>query len=416
MYPDSAYSSMNTGGLYQPDHSQQYQGNHGGTDSDPYLGGQEHAFPYSILQQHAEPTISHSQNYPPLLTEIQNTIVHLSTQLEITTRVAGLAKATAQEVQEVQVKADASTRRQSLKKNKKRSKTQALVQSKTRWLLGIGGIDAKGKIVGTLPHSLGPDQEPELLADNVTKKVHPNWHLGVSDLHNLGVFSRITDLVMDHIEKDAVIPLFALTFIVLIGTIQETKAFYGGPTHAGVMKMTKNYYSTLRRTYSAQNTEEGRTRQARKRELNKRRARKSEKAKDRRAALSRFRQIHGEDNTVGDYDAIQTDDMSSEHSDCGKATQAVFTAHRKSAGGGDSGWEAHRVPRFKGLPANDNHSAPALIRKKPLYEAMVSDTWLTSTNATYKAVGALPTPAHLTIFQLQLTTEGLDKAEQEYLA
>jgi hypothetical protein len=55
--------------------------------------------------------------------------------------------------------------------------------------------------------------------------------------------------------------------------------------------------------------------------------------------LSRFRQIHGEDNTVGDYDAIQTDDMSSEHSDCGKTTQAAFTAHRKSAGGGDSGWE-----------------------------------------------------------------------------
>jgi hypothetical protein len=66
--------------------------------------------------------------------------------------------------------------------------------------------------------------------------------------------------------------------------------------------------------------------------------------------------------------------------------------------------KVHRVPRFKGLPANDNHLAPALIRKKPLYEAMVSDTWLTSANATYKAVGALPTPAHLTVFQLQLTT------------
>jgi hypothetical protein len=53
-------------------------------------------------------------------------------------------------------------------------------------------------------------------------------------------------------------------------------ALYGNPSHANVMSMTKHYYSTLRRTYSAQNTEEGRARHVRKRELNKRRARKTE--------------------------------------------------------------------------------------------------------------------------------------------
>jgi hypothetical protein len=49
--------------------------------------------------------------------------------------------------------------------------------------------------------------------------------------------------------------------------------------------------------------------------------------------------MHGEANTVGDYDAIQTDDMSSEHSDCGNVPKAEFDAHRKQSGGGDHGLE-----------------------------------------------------------------------------
>ncbi|KAJ7816339.1 hypothetical protein B0H13DRAFT_2380464 [Mycena leptocephala] len=382
-----------------------------------YSNGQEHPYPYPIMRQ-PWPVITKSQNYPlqqPALAQITNRIAALEAEVEATKRAASDANTTLLQFQETQAQKDALNRKDTLKKNKKTTATQALVQNKVRWLLGVGGVDAMGKVNNLLPRPLNDGEEPQLLADKVTKKSHPNWFAGVSDPVKLSFCMRVTDLVMDHIGRDN-------------------------------QSVDPRYFDNCRKTYRAQNTIEGRERRSRKRALGKRLARKIEKARERRAALPIFRRIHGQDNTVGDYDAIQTDDMSSEHSDCGKVPQAVFNNHRKKSGGCENGWEVrpkrwhsswlklyfehlatirrqmpkeardknndedgegtsipvHRMPRFKGLPENDNHAAPALIRKKPLYEAMVSEAWMMMEQATYK--------------QLPLTTAGLDEAELEYLA
>ncbi|KAJ7739014.1 hypothetical protein B0H16DRAFT_1465562 [Mycena metata] len=381
-----------------------------------------------------EPVITHTQSYPPLLTELRNTMQALEAHLAATHLVAEDAKATATQLHDAQVAKDSATVKSKHKHDTKRARTQALVRSKMAWALGLG-VNVDGDQIKLLPDSLQHNEHPELLADGKTEKAHPNWGSGVTDPYNARFCARIAAQTMDHISRDQATAM----------------SFYGQPKESEVLTMSKQYFKNLRKTYAAQTTEAGRLRHRKKLALNKRRSRKKEKALDHRQAVKKFREIHGEANTVGDYDAIQTDDMSSDHSDCGKVPKAEFEAHRKQAGGGDHGWEgrakkwcshklrlfhAHlktihrqmladqielgedgstagkrRVPRFKGMPANDNLLAPGLIRKKPLYEPMVSEAWMKATKNTYKTV-----PAHLTLFQLELTTTGLHEAELEYFA
>ncbi|KAJ7143703.1 hypothetical protein C8R44DRAFT_724738 [Mycena epipterygia] len=228
---------------------------------------------------------------------------------------------------------------------------------------------------------------------------------------------QVKDLVMEHVERD-----------------NRTGALLlGDPSDADVLKAAKVFFRTLRKKYSAQTTDEGRARNNQKLKVNKHWSRKHEKADDHRLAIPRFREIHGEDNTVGDYELVLTDDMSSD----------TFNAHRKAAGGGEYGWEVrkkpwrsswfelylahlktirrdmltertelgasgsiggkHRVPRFKGLPENINHSAPGLLRRKPLYKSMVSRTWMEKTTKNTRRL-------------LKLDTTGLHDTEMEYLA
>ncbi|KAJ7510582.1 hypothetical protein B0H11DRAFT_2215342 [Mycena galericulata] len=407
-----------------------------------YYTPQQHASQYydHSLAQHQpvvnEPVTTRQENYlAPLsvLTQIQNTLAAMQAQIDTANKAAEAAQAAAHSVHET---AQSSQRKQSLKEKAKETKIQALIQSKMRWAIGVGGRDVDGKKLVALPHPLQPGQEPEMLDDAATKKSHPNWLHGVADPVNALFLHEITKLCMEHTTNKG--------------------ALYGDPTWAGVLKRAKRYFGSLRKSYTAQNTEEGAHRRRQKQNLNKRRSRKHEKADDHRKAIPKFRETHGEENTVGDYDAVQTDDMSSEHSNCGNVGHTAFEAHRRKAGGGENGWEVrkkrwhstwldlffahlktirrdmlaeaqalgangslagkHRVPRFKGLRENQSNDAPLLVRKKPLYQSMVSSSWLEEMAKTHTEVGAVADPENFTLFKLKLDTTGLNAAEIEYLA
>ncbi|KAJ7084522.1 hypothetical protein B0H15DRAFT_989160 [Mycena belliarum] len=383
-----------------------------------------------------EPVLMRTDNYPtmmgPVLTEMQNTIAALQAQVKAATASAETAKATASLVQEAQVTATTANRKIQLKSDGRKNRVQVLIQNKARWALGIGGRNVDGTANDRLPHALQPGEEAELLEDEKTKKAHPNWATGVSDPNNLQFCIRIKNLVMEHVNTDN----------------KSDSPILGNPTEQQVLVHVKTYYKTLRRNYLTQTTERGRARDLLKRKQSTHRSRKHEKADDHCSAVQKFEEKHGgAENTVGDYDLILTDDMSSERSDNGNAPKDVFDAHRKASGAGEHGWEVrtkswrspwtirrqtledsralgasgsltgkHRVPRFKCLPQNVNDSAPSLVRKKVLYKSMVSKTWMEKTGTTYEQMGAVPDPPHFTIFKLQLDIDGLHKTEKEYLA
>ncbi|KAJ7429248.1 hypothetical protein B0H11DRAFT_1945453 [Mycena galericulata] len=362
-----------------------------------------------------EPVITREENYPAaaaILTQIENKLAALQAEVDTTKQAAEAAKAVAHSVTQAQHAEHATDRKLMLKAKKKATQLQALVQSKTRWAIGIGSRDLGGKKHSLLPHPLKPGEEPEILDDKVTKQAHPDWLKGVGP-HQRSILSCVWSVSKTIIAQ------------------------YGDPSSVVVLRMAKAFFNSLRKTYAAQNTEEGARRNGKKKSLNKRRSRKHEKADDHRKAIPKFQEIHGEENTVGAYDVVQTDDMSSEHSDCGNVERTVFETHRRKLNlyfahlktirrnmvtdaqdlgiSGSLGGK-HRVPRFKGLRENESNEAPLLVRKKPLYKSMVSATWLAETGKTYEEVGAVEAPVHFTLFKLKLDTEGLNATEINYLA
>ncbi|KAJ6514474.1 hypothetical protein C8R47DRAFT_1206819 [Mycena vitilis] len=457
LYPPSAYTMGAEGAGDTPYPNPMYPGDDGrGFQMDfPQRSqsyGHEGYYPLPVPSQ--QQMITRTQNYPPplpVLAEMQNTIIALTAQLAENTRIAAEAKAEAKaaalQVQEARAGKEGEVRKEALQAKAKLTKiqvsytpihpialtefAQAIMQSKFRWALGINVLGKDNEVVKRLPHPLGPDQEQEYLADKETKRTHPNWLAGVSDLHNLSICVAIGDLVMEHIERDK-------------------PATYGNPTPSQVLRTVKKFYGSLRKTYTAQNTPEGQLRRRRKCALTKHRGRRVEKARNHRKTVPKLREVHGEENTVGDYDMIHTTDMSSEHSDCGNVNQTVFQAYRQGAGGGEGGWEVrrkhyrsswlnlylahlktlrrtmladakeqpdatgastgHRVARFKGMPENADHSAPGLTRKKPL------TAWMERTSTTYSELRVLPDPAHFTVFKLQMSRAALHPSEMAYLA
>ncbi|KAJ6573129.1 hypothetical protein DFH09DRAFT_1459566 [Mycena vulgaris] len=364
-----------------------------------------------------EPVTMRTQNYPPetpLLTQMENRIAALQVRVDAANKSAATATATAHMVQEVQATTQAASWKAKLKRDAKKARIQVLVQTKMRWALGIGARDVDGKVVDALPHPLKPREEAEFLADEKTRKTHPDWSEGVSNTENLRFCIRMKDLVMEKVKIDNAL----------------ADPLLGDPSDITVLNQAKVFFKTLRKKYNIQTTDEGRTRDRKKRQQNKQRSRKKEKADDHRLAIPKFREIHGAENTIGDYDAVQTDDMSSEHSDCGKASENKFNAHRRAAGGGEHGWEldlyfAHLKTirrgmlaenHAAGLPENVNHLAPPPVCKKPLYESMVSNAWMEKTNSTYMQIGATADPEALTLFKLKLDTTGLHNADKQYLA
>ncbi|KAF8155107.1 hypothetical protein K438DRAFT_1987178 [Mycena galopus ATCC 62051] len=392
----------------------------------------------------SEPVTTRSQNYPdalPTLTQIQDTIKSMQMQLNDAKLRAEKSEIATHESRSQSQK---FARKNSLRNRAKKSRVQALIHNKSRWALGLGlaNNDDEDDISNKLPGPLQPGEDPTMLRDGKTPKAHPNWRVGVADPVNRQFLERITDLAMESINAD---------------TASLTND-YGAPDRQDVMKSVKVFFNHLRKVWMRQTSMEGQERYRRKLTVNKRRARKHEKADDHRRAVPRFREKFGEEQTIGDIAAIQTDYMSSERSDCGNVEPAVFNAHRTKSGGGEHGWATrqkawhsrwlnlyfahlktirremleeekenslgasgsaagkHRVPRFKGLAANTNHSTPTAARTQPLYEGMVSQTWLQKQKKTYEEIGAVAAPAHLTLFHLDLDTVGLHQTEVDYLA
>ncbi|KAK7008316.1 hypothetical protein R3P38DRAFT_3324901 [Favolaschia claudopus] len=395
------------------------------------------------LFRHPDPVVTKTQNYPPalpILTQIQNTIQAFQLKVDEAHRRAKGAEEVARSLQAAQAAAAGAARKSKLKIDAKKSRLQHLTHSKARWLLSLGSADdGDDEPSNRLPQPLQPGEEPALLKDGKTKRAHPNWSAGVTDPVNIRFLESLKALVLEHVSRDN-------------GTL------YGSPDGADILKITKVFFGHLRKVWKTQNSAEGLARYRHKLRRNKWRQRKHEKADDHRRAVPKFRETFGEANTVGDYEIIQTDDMSSERSDCGEIDPATFSVHRFKSGGGENGWAIrpkawqsswlklyfahlktlrremledektkslgasgslagkHRVPRYKSLPANTNRSAPVLIRKQPLYEAMVSDAWMKTEGITYEKIRAQTTPAEYTVFTLKLDTDGLHANEISYLA
>ncbi|KAF8185606.1 hypothetical protein K438DRAFT_1765831 [Mycena galopus ATCC 62051] len=377
----------------------------------------------------SEPVTTRSQNYQnewPILMQIQDTMKSMQMEINDAKLRADKAEIAAHESQS---KSHKLARKAELKTAPRCLRCRsALIHNKTRWALGLGlaNNDDEDDVSNKLPEPLQPGEEPELLKDGKTPKAHPNWHAGMKDLVNHRFLDRITNLVMENINADTV------------SHIND----YGAPNRQVVLKSVKVFFRHLRKLWTRQTSAQGQERYRRKLTANKWRARKHEKADDHRRAVARFREKFGEQRTIGDVEVIQTDDMSSERSGCGDVEPAIFNTHRTKAGGGEHGWATrqkawhscwtirremlqeekensrgasgsaagkHRVPRFKGLAANTNHSPPVTARKQPLYEGMKQ-------NKTYLEIGAVAAPAHFTLFDLDLDTVGLHETEIAYLA
>ncbi|KAF8181109.1 hypothetical protein K438DRAFT_1767957 [Mycena galopus ATCC 62051] len=348
----------------------------------------------------SEPVTTRSQNYPdalPTLTQIQDTIKSMQMQLNDAKLRAEKSEIAAHESRSQSQK---FARKNSLRNRAKKSRVQALIHNKSRWALGLGlaNNDDEDDISNKLPGPLQPGEDPTMLRDGKTPKAHPNWRVGVADPVNRQFLERITDLAMESINAD---------------TASLTND-YGAPDRQDVMKSVKVFFNHLRKVWMRQTSMEGQERYRRKLTVNKRRARKHKKADDHRRAVPRFREKFGEEQTIGDIAAIQTDYMSSERSDCGNVEPAVFNAHRTKSGGGEHGW----ATRQKAW-----HSRWT-IRREMLEEEKENSLGASGSAAgkhrkqkkTYEEIGAVAAPAHLTLFHLDLDTVGLHQTEVDYLA
>lgn len=62
-----------------------------------------------------------------------------------------------------------------------------------------------------------------------------------------------------------------------------------------------------------------------------------------REAVALAEAVHGQEKTVGLMEIIQTDWMSSEHSDCGNMDPDDFKKHREQQIGFNKGWEVRKL-------------------------------------------------------------------------
>ncbi|KAJ7635057.1 hypothetical protein FB45DRAFT_1025955 [Roridomyces roridus] len=441
------------------------------------------------LGQHSavlnEPVIIRTDNYQEnaghILASLNNQITVLEARIGEARKIAGEATAAAEQAKEAAQKAkaaqdvvDAAERSNGLKVGTKRTKMFNEIHAKMNMLLRVDGVGMDGTKDQSIPGPLRSGEEAELLANGVTKRAHPNWHLGVDDPTNTRFCNAVAKLCMESVEADEK---------------NNGGLEYGNPNWDAILAMCKVYYRSRRKTYNGQNSEVGAQARVVKLDKTKNRSRKRAKADNHCKAVEVFREKHGVENTVGAHEVVQTDDVSSEHSDSGVVDPAIFEAHRARMGGGEFGLEVRRkewhsddlrlfnchlktirrdmittkapritggddktnggggadgdgmsnggsggskrkanprYTRFKGMPANNNKNPPlpghARNRGKKnrsagaLYQWMISPVWLAATGRTYEELGALPDPEDFTLFKLQLTREGLNKRELDYLA
>ncbi|KAL1703139.1 hypothetical protein EV121DRAFT_292653 [Schizophyllum commune] len=188
------------------------------------------------------------------------------------------------------------------------------------------GLAARGPW-GPLPHPLPPGARHRLAPDNETTLFNPNFAAGVSDTVNAEWIDHVASVLSELYPS----------------VVANVK-------HRQLRALMRTYLKTMRDKYKEQNTEQGRARALTKRIYNKRRSRRSDKAARRREQIPAFVEVHrgqgGIDDCVGIKDIIDTDYMSSEHSDVGNASKADWDSRRRKFGGGASALEV-RKPRWR---------------------------------------------------------------------
>ncbi|KAG6850072.1 hypothetical protein H0H93_001422 [Arthromyces matolae] len=174
------------------------------------------------------------------------------------------------------------------------------------------------------------------------------------------------------------------------------------------------YYKTMRNNWKRQNDERVAAKQSAHDKEVKLRARKKAKADTMRQNIQGFEDLYDKTKTVGLREIIHTDYMSSEHSDCGNVSIDEYTAHRASkiGGGMTNGFEIRRpewrskqmnrvyvrlhkmardggprpgetsrrntvrLPRYHGLPANNNNKNPPKVKGHLAPRSCISDEWI----------------------------------------
>ncbi|KAF8057436.1 hypothetical protein FPV67DRAFT_1677230 [Lyophyllum atratum] len=326
-------------------------------------------------------------------------------------------------------------------------KVQALVRLVAKDLLQMEktrGPDGRVKFL--VPGPLDEGEPPRVAEDGVTRLWNPIWDQGVTIGINAEFVAQIVKVVLQR-EKDHPTPEVAAQD--LDGKLLQT--------YASV------YFKSLRQAYKAQTTEAGRVKRDNRNAIARRRNRKSTKADILRQQVPTFRAIYGEEDTVGVDELVVTDYMSSEHSDPGNVSLADWQKHRKKFIQSNNGFEVRklrwrsaqlnrilarlykmfrvgeknpnepeasenvesssgmangtRVPRFSGLPENDNMCRPPLLGRRKLkpYVSSVSTSWLKKTDNE----STLPMdrdPEDFTIFALRIPDTDFEQEDLDYLA
>ncbi|TRM56026.1 hypothetical protein BD626DRAFT_576190 [Schizophyllum amplum] len=301
------------------------------------------------------------------------------------------------------------------------------------------GIAARGPW-GTLPSPLDEGMARRLAPDGKTKFFNPNFARGITDPVNAEWVEHIILLLSE--QYPSIVP---------------------GVKLSKIRGLIRTYLKTMRDKYKEQTTEGGKARARTKRIYNKRRSRKCEKAARRReqvpALVAAHRAQDGADNFVGIDEILDTDYMSSEHSDEGQITKVEWDARRLKYSGGDSALEVRKLhwrsehynrllgaldtlarqqeaarkaagvdshgrrlggphySRFPGHRLNANDSDPKTIHGLRPFIGLVSRDWVVSQHkeTTLQMRDNPPAYSVLSVGMMSIKDNELDKDAEAYL-
>ncbi|KAG6819709.1 hypothetical protein H0H93_009403 [Arthromyces matolae] len=299
---------------------------------------------------------------------------------------------------------DQQRNRENKKKSTKKKMNQALtslVHQVMNEMVGVESIrDESGTLSKIIPGPLvagAPIRYKDIGANEHMRLWNPDWNTAPKSGSN----RAFLEAVIRHIrqkEKDhpsVGMPVEELTDELMWDSVTQ-------------------YFKTMRNNWKRQNDERVAAKQSAHDKDVKLRARKKAKADTMRQNIQGFEDLYGKTKTVGLREIIHTDYMSSEHSDCGNVSNDVYTAHRASkiGGGMTNGFEIRRpewrskqmnrvyvrlhkmardggprpgetsrrntvrLPRYHGLPANNNKKNPPKVKGYLAPRSCISDEWI----------------------------------------
>ncbi|KAJ7138077.1 hypothetical protein C8R44DRAFT_728244 [Mycena epipterygia] len=360
-------------------------------------------------------------------------IADLERQLGETTASQALTQKALDDIRAADKQEQTRKRQKVLEDGALKNNLQSAIHETCKGLLGIGHRDPQTNVtVVALPHALQPGEALGTAATDA--KFRPVWSAGNANSVNTAFIDHVVKVVNERVLLDA--------------------GRYGITSQAEISSATKIYFRTLRTTYALQNDPAQAVKYGAKKAEMRQRGRATDKAGDLRKGVDILIEKHGEEATVGAYELVLTDYMSSEHSDCGELTKAEWEEHKKLMGGGSletrqKAWLSKnarifygylrslkrekealndtrgdkksiagraKLTRFKGHAKNINNTSSPVVPGRIPYDWMVSAVWKAAAESDGKTeIHTVGKPSHFTIFSLPLTMNDLDAEEQAYL-